>query len=862
MKSYLAKSRLVPLVLIFGMILLIFCGVLYNTQILNGSDYKARSLASSATAQTVEASRGIITDRNGKVLISNRLTYTLVFSDEEFESDTDCNDAIFRLLELCRSNNVKWTDTLPVSKEPPFTYTTPTDEGAFREYLESEDLPAITVGTLRPTQEAPLFMAQLRKLYGVADSYSDTDARAIIGVRYQLALRDIAGGTYTFASDVSVELINQVVDGRYAGVTTGTASARVYDTTYAAHVLGRLSPIYQEDWVGDPDNGIVGYRDKGYSMDALVGESGVEKAFEEYLHGENGTKLITTTSDGQITGEFYTKEPKPGNTVALTLDIDLQEDVEKALSKTIGDMTEKDGIRRGGAAVVVGVGSGEVLALASYPTYDISKWDEIYDTLASDDKGAPLFNRAIGGTYAPGSTFKPCTAVAALESGVITPSTTILDRGIYDYYSSPQPRCWIYSSYGSTHGRVDVSEAITVSCNYFFYEVGRLTGIKTLDDYATQFGLGQYTGIEIGGPNSAEAKGALASPEYAEANDLEWSDGQTLTAAIGQSYNLFTPLQLANYIATLVGNGEHYAAHLLKNVKTYNNSAVVYAYDKDPVNVVEMQDSTVEAIKTGMHDLTTGSLSTYFSKCVVSAGAKTGTAETGVTDANNGTFVCFAPYDDPQIAVAVVIEKGGAGAALAETAVDILNAYFSREEIGTAIIVLIQAVPSAVYYLYIQMYGTTALGVGLLFDASNWKYWVLPVCSMSLGNIAFYAMWLRRYMVDESNKDYVRLARAKGVSENKIALKHIFRNAMVPLVQYIPSAFLNTVVGSIYIESLYSIPGMGGLLVTCVQRHDNTMVQGIVLLYACVGIIGLILGDVLMVLIDPRINFGKKEGGR
>ena len=168
--------------------------------------------------------------------------------------------------------------------------------------------------------------------------------------------------------------------------------------------------VYDEA-AGDPDNGIVGYRDKGYSMDALVGESGVEKAFEEYLHGENGTTLITTTSDGQITGEFYTKEPKPGNTVALTLDIDLQEDVEKALSKTIGDMTEEDGIRRGGAAVVVGVGSGEVLALASYPTYDISKWDEIYDTLASDDEGAPLFNRAIGGTYAPGSTFKPCTCL-------------------------------------------------------------------------------------------------------------------------------------------------------------------------------------------------------------------------------------------------------------------------------------------------------------------------------------------------------------------------------------------------------------------------------------------------------------------
>lgn len=184
------------------------------------------------------------------------------------------------------------------------------------------------------------------------------------------------------------------------------------------------------------------------------------------------------------------------------------------------------------------------------------------------------------------------------------------------------------------------------------------------------------------------------------------------------------------------------------------------------------------------------------------------------------------------------------------------------DKIGTAVIVLIQAVPAAVYYLYIQMYGTTALGVGLLFDAEDWRYWVLPVFSMSLGNIAFYAMWLRRYMVDESNKDYVRLARAKGVSEGNISLRHVFRNAMVPLVQYIPSAFLNTVVGSIYVESLYSIPGMGGLLVTCVQRHDNTMVQGIVLLYACVGIIGLILGDLLMVLIDPRISFGKKEGGR
>ena len=188
------------------------------------------------------------------------------------------------------------------------------------------------------------------------------------------------------------------------------------------------------------------------------------------------------------------------------------------------------------------------------------------------------------------------------------------------------------------------------------------------------------------------------------------------------------------------------------------------------------------------------------------------------------------------------------------------NRFFDK--LGTLFIVCIQAVPAAVYYLYIQLYGTQILNVGLLFDINNPKYWILPVLSMSLGNVAFYSMWLRRYMVDESNKDYVKLAKAKGLSEGKVMFKHIFRNAFVPLAQYIPTAFLNTVIGSIYIESLYSIPGMGGLLVTVVKKHDNNMVQGIVLLYACVGVLGLMLGDILMVVLDPRISLGKKEGDR
>lgn len=184
------------------------------------------------------------------------------------------------------------------------------------------------------------------------------------------------------------------------------------------------------------------------------------------------------------------------------------------------------------------------------------------------------------------------------------------------------------------------------------------------------------------------------------------------------------------------------------------------------------------------------------------------------------------------------------------------------DKFGTLFIVFIQAVPSAVYFLFIQLYGTTILDIPLLFDANNPKSWILPVFSMALGNIAYYGMWLRRYMVDEINKDYVKLATAKGVSGNKVFFRHVFRNAFVPMIQYLPTSFLNTVIGSIYIESLYSVPGMGGLLVQVIKKSDNTMVQGIVLLYATVGVLGLLLGDILMTVIDPRISLSKKEEGR
>ena len=662
-----AKRRVIALLVFFGAFLLLFAAVLYDAQILHGGENRAKSISSNAASETVTASRGIITDRNGKVLVSNRLAYTLVFDRSGFDDDAALNAAILRLVQLCEETGTGWNDTLPIGRVGNFLRYSNARSETFDKFIEKNDLTSGASGRQ--------LLSELRELYHVDESLSEREARLIVGVRYELHSRD----SYTFAEDVSTEVLSLITDGRYEGVTIRTASARVYNTALAAHILGTIGPIWQEEWSSSEDTGYVGYADKGYSMNDLVGKDGVEKAFESYLRGTDGRRLITTDETGKITGELYTREPQPGGTVALTLDIDLQADVEAALAETISGMIDKDSNERGGAAAVVSVGTGEVLALASYPTYDLSTFNEDYDALVNDQR-LPMFNRATQGIYAPGSTFKMVTAVAALESGIITPSSIIQDRGIYTYYKDPQPMCWIYSQTGSTHGRINVSQAITDSCNYFFYEVGRLTGIRTLDSYASQFGLGQSTGIEIG-----DSSGVLASPEWAESHDQEWTDGQTITAAIGQSYNLFTPLQLANYVATLVGGGDHYQAHLLKNVKAYDNSRLLYMYDDKPTNTVEISDSTLSAVTKGMHELTvSGSVAYAFENCVVSAGAKTGSAQVG-TDIANGVFVAYAPYENPEIAVAIVIEKGGSGAALANTAVEIINSWFSRAQDGAAV---------------------------------------------------------------------------------------------------------------------------------------------------------------------------------
>ena len=696
-KRYLFRLR--ALFGIFCLCLVLFVFVLYDAQVLGYETYYRQSSSRIAVTETVEASRGIITDRNGKVLVSNRQIYTITFDPDELEEGEDENDAILRLIQLCEEQGVAWTDNLPITSTAPYTYTTSTAGGTQRSRFQAflsqlgwstKDLteespnPSLTAqamedaGLSHANVSAQELLEMLRDYYEIDPSLPLSEARKIIGVRYELSLRNLSNyyvAPYVFSEDVDAELIALLNDGQYAGVVVGTESVREYNTDYAAHLIGVIGSLDESDQDA--------FLALGYAQDDLVGKFGAELAFESYLRGTDGTRTITTNEDGKITGEVYTKEPQPGGTVALTIDIDLQEAVENALAATIQRMIEEDGYTaRSGAAAVIQVGTGDLLAAASYPTYSLAAYRQNYNDIANQE-GNPLFNRALSGQYPPGSTFKMITAVAGLETGSITPTTRITDRGVYRLYeyAGYTPACWIYRSYGTTHGTINVSQAIAQSCNYFFYEVGRLTGIEAINEYGAAFGIGQSTGIEL-----PERTGILDGPEYRDSVGQLYVGGDLLQISIGQGATLATPVQLANYVATLVGGGDRYSVHLLKDVKTYDGSATIYTYEPEVLSTVEMSASTLEAVKEGMGYLVSdGMVSSYFRSCIVSAGAKTGSAQTG-NSTDNGVFVCFAPFDDPEIAVALAVERGGSGSALASTAVEILNAYFDQEDIGIAVI--------------------------------------------------------------------------------------------------------------------------------------------------------------------------------
>ena len=697
---------------ILALLLATFAGVLYQLQIVKGEDYRAASTVKIANVETVEAARGEIVDRYGRNLVGNRATYEITLNTSIMGKEAQRNAILLELIHICQENGIAWTDTLPISKDAPFTYTSDSplvytdSEGKVRfNYLgalldalplgkdilpnhwKQEDLDAASsVADLGEGLTAEEVIAGLRQYFLIDESLSDADARALIGVLYEVNLRsqDIRKTAYIFAQDVTINAISAIKERSLTGVTVSATTVRQYSTTSAAHLLGRVGVIQEENW----DK----YKDKGYNMDDSVGIGGVEAAFEDYLRGESGTLIQELSTSGKVVSETWkvdtetgeTLAPEPGDNVMLTLDLRLQEKVEEVLASTIENLKSED--TQGGAVVVQDVNDGSILAMASYPTFDLSTVYQDTQTYnaALNDPLKPFNNRATNGTYPPGSTFKPLVAIAALQEGVVTPEEKILDTGYLQLpeedhypYGDWHPQCWYYRQYRGTHGRENLPDALRDSCNIYFFTIGHRLGIDRVEQYAYDFGLGQTTGLELG-----EAKGWVAGPETSEALGMEWYGGNLLNAVIGQDNNMVTPIQLTNYIATLVNGGKHYATHLLKTVKSSDYSSTVYEYEPELLNTLDLDPENVEAVKEGMWKVANdpkSSSSVYFKDLPVEVGAKTGSAQVASNVEANALFVCFAPYDDPQIAISMVVERGASGSNLAQATAEIVDYYFSAE---------------------------------------------------------------------------------------------------------------------------------------------------------------------------------------
>ena len=743
--------RVWAMVLLLAMMITIMGATLYDLQINNGKDLYEQTQVKIAETQTIESARGEILDRNGQVLVSNRVIYQVTLDTEAMGENR--NDVILSLIQAARAEGVEWTDNLPITKTAPFSFTTTTpflftdqdEEGNPVKKLTrlgklSVELGLIDDPTLDPESEAeapaprePSLMDKIKaflkgggaqeppaasqpkgpeplpnaeqilgrlcgsfgiKGEGAVDrktaeaagqtvpelnigDMSKADARAVAGVLYELYLRSTgvyAANEYVFASDVDIGFISRVKERNLAGVVVEAVTIRQYHTRYAAHLLGRVTPIYPEEVEYYTSLDLDGDGVGDYKMNDTVGRGGAEQAFEAYLRGKPGIRTVERNTKGKIVSENWESEPEPGGNVFLTLDIGLQAYVENLFASVMPQRQELGA--EGAACVVLDVNTAEVLTAASYPTFDLSNYgQEVTDKM--EDPLTPFVNRAFKGAYPPGSTFKMITAIAGLEERIITTKTKIKDEGRYTFYTPDGPMCWYYRQYGGKHGLIDVSEAIEVSCNYFFFDVGRQLGIGRLDDYASRFGLGEKTGIEL-----EESTGVMASPAYTESHGQTWYDGNTLSVSIGQESTQVTPLQMANYIATLVNGGTRNAAHLLKEVKSSDFSQVVYSYEPQVLGTIDIQDENLEAVKAGMLALTTkGSVRQAFQDLPFRVGAKTGTAQTGGTSSNaHSVFVCFAPYDDPEVAVAMVVEHGEGGGDVSQMCADVLSYYFSSKE--------------------------------------------------------------------------------------------------------------------------------------------------------------------------------------
>lgn len=702
MKRLVSSSRLAAFALVVVLLIALCAGTLYKLQIIEGAAYYEESQNSLTSYPSVTAARGNILDRYGRVLVSNRECYNLKISDTRLFSDEveDPNTVILQMINLVEAAGETYTDDLPITLEPPFEYTNMTDiqRTLLDAYLKAKGLDEDTT--------AVELMSYFRTRYEIANSYTAEEMRKIASVRYAVNVRyEINTNSYIFVEDASIDLISDLMGVVGNVVEVETSYVREYNTQYAAHILGYVQAMSEED--------MAKYRpedeNSGYDYDTKVGRDGVEAAFEDWLHGTNGEARVTRTANGTVTSTVYLEDPVPGNHVYLTIDIQLQEQVERILETGIYELQIErnddnaeavaegrlDEVRediQGGAIVVVDVKTGEPLAIASYPTYDLATIIEDYADLLEADYD-PLFNRALMGAYAPGSTFKPCTAIAGLTENIINTETQIECTGIFTKYESQgyAPACWIYTQMDGqlTHGYDNVTEALKDSCNIFFYTVADDLGIRKLMEYAEDFGLGESTGIEL-----TETTGNMSNPDNHLNYDVDgWVDGDTVQAGIGQSDSMFTPLQIAEYCAAIANGGTRHSAALLKSVRSYDYSRQLYQNKTEVLSTVDSADYNWAAVQRGMYlmanDITSSSNTVYYTLgnygyngVSLPVAAKTGTSQLGEGKTNNAIFMCYAPFDDPEIAVAIVVERGLSGANLSRMARNVLDAYFSLGSIS------------------------------------------------------------------------------------------------------------------------------------------------------------------------------------
>ena len=691
------RFRAGMLLAIFAFIMLLYAVKLFDLQIIQ-TDGNTDNTTLYTTVTTVRAARGDILDRNGKVLVGNRASYDLVFNHFVIKSADNRNQYLYTLLKKCEELGVEHQDHLPVTMQRPFEYTLDEYTTAWQRYFHN----FMVDWGLDPDVTAPLLIQKMRSRYAIPEEWTEEEARAVIGLRYEFDLRGVTNlPSYVFISDVSSENLAALLELNTPGLMVESTTVREYHTTYGAHILGYMGGMDDADWAK--------YKDQGYSMDAYIGQAGFEEAFEEYLHGIDGQRLDSVTKDGTIVEQKYLtgKEPVAGNNVETTIDIELQKVAEDALAQRMKEIVDPEintevgehtGLDAEGAAVVVmKVKTGEILACASYPSYNLATLNEDWAKI-EEDPLKPFFNRAFGATYAPGSTYKMCTTVAAMEHRnstgelILKPGEIIRDEGVFTSLGDGfNPKCLFYSSTkgGSTHGDITVEDALKVSCNYFFYELGYRLSIEYLDETAQGLGLGEPTGIEL-----VEKVGWRANRESKAASytgvDAVWNAGDRVLAAIGQSENRFTPLQLCVYVCTLANQGTRYRATFLNRVASSDYRTLIKENSPEIVSKMEISNATYNAYVEGMRRVVTkpgGTAQKYFgwwdgqrnyasSFPDIAVCAKTGTAEHSSGGSDHGAFVCFAPMENPEIAIAIYGEKVAHGSSLAPVAETILKTYF------------------------------------------------------------------------------------------------------------------------------------------------------------------------------------------